>query len=222
MSPYDVPTEAGSDLYTRWNVRDVPVTTIVQKAATIELGDDIVPLDNQILGLITYHVFRKLGGDSEIRFLCSDDAEGEPLDPPSWSNRFLVSLPDAQSIGSVSLGEDRAIERALLKSASAYNVCIKDQSRTQDYLSRHPDLMRIVTEACEAVRRRFPQPDQLVLELFTDPDSSDEFLTLNVRQEEYSHDLIQILEDLTDPFEERISTASGWFLISTDFERPDY
>ena len=88
------------------------------------------------------------------------------------------------------------------------------------YLLLLPDMIDIVSAVGKAVLKRFPQPSQVALELYQDPESVDQYLTVYVRQHNYDEKVLDVLEEVSAESEEARGRCSGWLLITTDFKRP--
>jgi hypothetical protein len=88
------------------------------------------------------------------------------------------------------------------------------------YLLLCPDMIDLLEPVCEAALARFPCPSQVALELFKDPESDDQYLTVCVRQHEYDEDILDVLDEVSAPFDDVLCGTSGWLLVTTDFQDP--
>ena len=73
---------------------------------------------------------------------------------------------------------------------------------------------------CTQARREFGPEPELALELYTDPEIDDSLLALYVRQTRYDPGIMGRIESLNRQFDSALEQASGYFLIATDFRRP--
>jgi hypothetical protein len=99
-------------------------------------------------------------------------------------------------------------------------ITVPKPSEVAGYLARHADLAEIVPRACGAALERVGRAAQLSLELFRDPESDDEYLTLYVRQWAYAPDLLDRIEALSADLCPEAPDAAGLLLITTDFQPP--
>jgi hypothetical protein len=108
----------------------------------------------------------------------------------------------------------------LLEHLKSDQIVIPNPEEVSDYLRQYPDIIDLVEFACDETRDRFTPPTQLSLELYRDPESDDEYLTLYVRQEKYEEDIMDVIEDVWSTYEHELTTKLGDFLITTDFDFP--
>jgi hypothetical protein len=90
----------------------------------------------------------------------------------------------------------------------------------QTYLFKFPDLNPILKDVCKAAIEEFAQDSILSLELYVDPETNDEYLTLFVRQKQYSEDIMDRIEKVQDRIRHYLADKNGSLLITTDFQHP--
>jgi hypothetical protein len=56
--------------------------------------------------------------------------------------------------------------------------------------------------------------------MYSDPELADEYLTLYVRQEEYSADIMDRIDAIAAKHLAELDGANGHLLLTTDFRRP--
>jgi len=88
------------------------------------------------------------------------------------------------------------------------------------YLLLYPDMIDLVRAVGKAVLKRFPQPSQVALELYQDPEINDEHLAIYVRQYDYDEHILDAIDYIRSEFEEERASSSGRIHITTDFEPP--
>jgi hypothetical protein len=88
------------------------------------------------------------------------------------------------------------------------------------YLDQFEELASLVPEVCAALRAEFGDEAELSLELYTDPEFADRYLTLYVRQAAYDRDMLERIDRACTSVEDRLDTASGRLLVTTDFRPP--
>jgi hypothetical protein len=86
------------------------------------------------------------------------------------------------------------------------------------YLSSHRELAKIVPLVCEQARREFGEEAELILTVYRDLEIDDRHLTLNVRLKSYGDLMVERMDRVTQPFEEQLCKASGYLLVTTDFQ----
>jgi hypothetical protein len=129
-------------------------------------------------------------------------------------SRKTANTKTIENIGTNSLIEE------LLEHLKSDQIVIPNPEEVSDYLCQYPDIIDLVEFACEETRSHFLLPTQLSLELYRDPESDDEYLTLYVRQEKYEEDIMDVIEDVWSTYEHELTTKLGDFLITTDFDFP--
>lgn len=100
-------------------------------------------------------------------------------------------------------------------------VRIPCPSELRSYLAHHPDMISKLLPVCGIVRGFLKTQAQLSLELYTDPEVQDEYLTLYVRQENYDADIIDDLDRAFEQCRELLENSSGWLIVTTDFQSPE-
>src|SRR5438128_857171 len=88
------------------------------------------------------------------------------------------------------------------------------------YFQVHPQLARLIPDVCERARKEFGVHAELVLKIYRDPEIEDRYLSLYVRLPAYDGSITARLDSVTEPFDEALCTASGHFLVTTDFRAP--
>ena len=88
------------------------------------------------------------------------------------------------------------------------------------YLAEHPDLQSPLEVLWQAAVGEFGANAELSVELFADPEESDEYLTLYVRQHEYADDLLDQIEAFDDGQGSLFDGCSASILVNTDFQPP--
>ena len=101
-----------------------------------------------------------------------------------------------------------------------HRVLIPEPAEVRNYLTRYFELTSIVRSTCKLALDRFGLQAQLSLEIYGDPETEDEYLTLYIRQNRYSEDILNAIEALRSAYEVDLADSSGWFLITTDFRPP--
>ncbi|MGF3497012.1 MAG: hypothetical protein ACQXXC_05220 [Methanolinea tarda] len=86
------------------------------------------------------------------------------------------------------------------------------------FLVEHHDLIDIIAFSCGQVCKRFNETTSLSLEICDD--DSEQYLALYVRQDEYQEGLLEIIDEISIKYEDLLSSRSGWFMVTTDFNPP--
>jgi hypothetical protein len=101
-----------------------------------------------------------------------------------------------------------------------HQVFIPQPDEVRNYLVRYFDLTKILRSTCKLAMEWFGAQTQLSLEVYHDSEVEDRYLTLYIRQANYSEDILKRIEELRAEYEIDLSDSSGWFLITTDFRPP--
>lgn len=117
-------------------------------------------------------------------------------------------------------------EIADIKSAVAAlqnnNIIVPDPETVTKYLIRHPNTYFTVFAICAKARTFFERDTELSLEVYQDPEISDEYLTLYVRQHDYQDNLLDKIEEITERLDLFFQIIRGKLLITTDFGSPKH
>jgi len=109
---------------------------------------------------------------------------------------------------------------ALLEQLALHQVQVPGRKEVLSYLKRYPRLGDIISDICTRTRKDFGPQAELSLELYRDPEIDDRYLTLYVRQEEYTPGIMDRIEGVSRLFDKRLEKTPGSFLLTTDFCRP--
>ena len=115
------------------------------------------------------------------------------------------------------LGADPDSSLAALRSSE---IRSGDWNSVRAYLDKHLDLAPWLPTICAQVRRDLGPEPELALELYRDPEIDDSLLTLYVRQSRYDPGIMDRIEALNRQFDSALEQVSGYFLIATDFRKP--
>ena len=149
--------------------------------------------------------------------LCLSGPFGQSLAPLWHAELEHVFLRWVCDRGSAS--ETAGIEAAL-SVLSRKRIEIRNGGDVRGYLLRHSDMADMAVHVCDLASRCLGPQSQLSLEVYHDPEFEDEYLTLVVRQEVYDERLFDAIQDLRKEYQHELAGASGWFLVTTDFEPP--
>ena len=90
--------------------------------------------------------------------------------------------------------------------------------RVAAYLWIYHDVHDIVIGFADALICEFRgERAEIELDLYGDPEIDDEYLTFLVHVPEYSDDFMCRLDKVSARFDDQLSKASGWVLVTTDF-----
>ena len=102
------------------------------------------------------------------------------------------------------------------------DVIVSQNDRVLAYLAKHDDLADTLSSICERARREFGATAELNLTFEKDADTRARTLQLVIRLPEYDATTIHRIEQLTAAFDEALTAASGWLLVTTDFRPPQH
>ena len=109
---------------------------------------------------------------------------------------------------------------AVLGSLQPMQIMITNQAAVRDYLLCYSDMIDLLPILLRVTRERFEIPTQLSLEVYRDPETDDEYLTLYIRQENYDANIMEIIEDIRAEYYKHLTGKSGWLHLTTDFRPP--
>lgn len=112
------------------------------------------------------------------------------------------------------------IEGSLLALQNYLGFEFPRPSEVIGYLLQHRNLYDIVMLACVLTEEQFGQNSQISLELYSDPEVDDEYLTIYVRQTSYEPDIIDKIDSISENYLKVMDIDQGYLLITTDFKPP--
>ncbi len=115
-------------------------------------------------------------------------------------------------------------EQATAEAADAMELSLPAEIRVPRpaivaaYLGKHPDMVSIITDLGLALVHEFEHdPAQIELDQYDDPEIDDHYLTFMVRMPTYDDAFLDRLKKISRPFDDALTTASGWVLTMSDF-----
>jgi hypothetical protein len=93
-------------------------------------------------------------------------------------------------------------------------------SEVINYLLQHRNFYDIVLLACVLTEEQFGQNSQISLELYSDPEIDDQYLTIYVRQTEYEPDIMKKIDLICEDYTKVMDIDQGYLLVTTDFQPP--
>jgi hypothetical protein len=100
-------------------------------------------------------------------------------------------------------------------------IVVSDRRGVNKYVKAHPSLHRQLNDLFELARQTFGPDAELALSVYRDPDIDDQYLTLYVRLEQYTPDVLDHIESLNHALGDSQKGANGHILMTTDFRRPE-
>lgn len=138
-----------------------------------------------------------------------------------WSSESPPAERHAQRLVSFMRSRGASLAIAHISQGLAHErIVVPNSQDVWSYLLRHVELARLLPDICAVVRRELGPEVELSLELYTDLEVDDHYLTLYVRKEKYERDILERLQAVSDRFNHRLQEVSGYFLLATDFSRP--
>lgn len=102
---------------------------------------------------------------------------------------------------------------------SKHKILLVAPAAIAGYLEAHADLAALVPSVCAQARKDFGKNAELALSIYHDPEIDDHYLQLNVRLPHYDEDFAARLERVSEPFDDELCRASGYFLVTTDLRK---
>ena len=156
----------------------------------------------------------------------SDAEEGSQ--PPAIWGRYLglaeavtggIPQPQPLARGGTSYSLTAEIESDLGYLRQC-DVLIVRPDQIRRYLFAHSDMMDLLLAVSNRAADCLGVRAQLSLELYTDPESDEQYLTLYVRQREYEDGIMDDIEGISEAYEALLAGVSGYLLVTTDFQPP--
>jgi hypothetical protein len=108
----------------------------------------------------------------------------------------------------------------LLDYLESQGILIPRRSEVCEYLVYHPDMLEILPSICKAVINEFSRDAQMSLEVYSDPEIDHRYLTIYVRQKEYTEQILERISGVRAGFSRKLAEKRGRVLITTDFDNP--
>ena len=89
------------------------------------------------------------------------------------------------------------------------------------YLAKYPDIRTAIDGSMVVLpQKSFCTDAVLSIEVFSEPDEDDEYLSLYVRQEEYQDDILDRIDVIRAQMRGSLAANKGRVLLTTDFQPP--
>lgn len=100
------------------------------------------------------------------------------------------------------------------------DIVIPNVQEVWDYLLKYDNILGIVWIAVKLALEKFGKNSQLSLEVYHDPEIDDQYLALYVRQEEYDGNIFDVIDEISEEYEDMLSESEGWFVLTSDLHQP--
>jgi hypothetical protein len=142
--------------------------------------------------------------------------------PPQSSQKQVAIEPTTCFIGEYDDPSRFILDQAfeIWKILYEQGVIVPAKAEVLEYIAAYPDVLLAVVNASLLARNEFGISAQLSLELYEDPEIDDVHLSLIVRQETYSADIMDKIDKVCAAYEPYIQAFGGWFIFTTDFRKP--
>jgi hypothetical protein len=117
-------------------------------------------------------------------------------------------------------GRPQRRSRPISKLLAPSRVFVPKPRAVAGYLSAFPRLRQLLPELCAKVRASLGAEVEISLEVYSDPEIDDRYLTLYVRQPEYDTGFLRRVEALREQTNPQLERVPGYLLLMTDFRRP--
>ena len=112
------------------------------------------------------------------------------------------------------------IEQSLLTLREYLGFSIPNPGKVASYIRQNIGLYDVVLYACMLTKETFGNTAQFTLELYSDPEIDDKYLTLCIRQSHYDADIMEKIDSICSMYEKALTDQTGWFIVTTDFRPP--
>ena len=121
---------------------------------------------------------------------------------------------ESPSISSVVMNMKNTLE--LVKNSG---VIIQRMKMVENYLLDHIRVIPVLKQSVQIISEKLKSADQLILDLYQDPEYDDEFLVIYARQRKYNDDFIEQIEQTRKEYQYLLPNTNDIFL-TTDFQPP--
>jgi len=108
----------------------------------------------------------------------------------------------------------------ILRELSEKGIVLRNIDDIHEYLLRFPDIIDVIPLAVSALLKYFPD-DQIILDMYKDPEIEDSYLVLYVRTKNYNETFFEKLEKAESEFLDYLVNKEGWIQVNTDFKLKD-
>ena len=112
------------------------------------------------------------------------------------------------------------VEQSLLLLREYLGFAFPNPGGVVNYLRANPGLYDAVLYACMLTEEAFGRRAQITLDVYSDPEIEDEYLTIYVRQHQYDPDIMEQIDAICDQYEAALGDQQGWIVVTTDFRPP--
>lgn len=99
-------------------------------------------------------------------------------------------------------------------------IIIQNPDEIRHYLLQHQDMICIILPMCDKVREKFQHIAEISIDIYKDKEIVDTYIVIYIRQVEYTHEIIDIIDQISDKCEMLLYNKSGRLNITTDFKPP--
>lgn len=102
-------------------------------------------------------------------------------------------------------------------SVKSLGISVLQTLKVERYISRHQDVTHLVLGLCKATTSHFDLTARLSLQVYEDPEASDQHLLLLVQPRTRGPEVRQAIEKISAKFEDELSETSGFVLVDLDY-----
>lgn len=104
-----------------------------------------------------------------------------------------------------------------LNRLSVRKVSVPNPEQVRSYLAANPDFVEITEQVCELAVTEFSGDAELSLELYSDPEIDDRYLTLYVQRASDEQSAWDKIGRIRESCENELANLSGWLHVTLDF-----
>jgi hypothetical protein len=112
------------------------------------------------------------------------------------------------------------IEETLLLLQKHLGFKFPNPSPVINYLMAHRNMLDVLLFACILTDEKFGKTSQISLELYSDPEIDDQYLSIYVRQASYEPDILDKIDTISNEYLEAMDIDLGYLIVTTDFRVP--
>ena len=131
-----------------------------------------------------------------------------------------IWMNDACEWGKSIIPDNYALQRIIQEGQEDDTLPSINDPAVLAYLTKYPDVRRPLMEVWRAALEEFRTGAVISIEVFSEPDEDDEYLSLYVRQEEYQDDILDRIDAIRAQMRGSLAADTGRVLLTTDFQPP--
>jgi len=99
-------------------------------------------------------------------------------------------------------------------------IIVQNPDEIRDYLLQYYDMINVILPICDRVSDKFQTTAEILFTIYKDNEINDKYIIIFIRQNNYSEDTMNDIDQISEDCRIFLHGKSGWLLITTDFKPP--